>query len=229
MKINIKLFAILTAILVIASCKNSNDYTPINKSSNDQKSKTHEVVVKEIENAGVYSYVKVIENEEEYWIAISKSNIEVGQTYYYTGGSKMVNFKSKELDKTFDEVYFVDALRGHEKKKPDLSSLAKIEQPGGGTSIEEILSNPESFKNKAIIVKGKVVKVNRNILDRNWVHLKDGTYIEDKSSLTFTTSTDESSINVGDIVTLKGKITLDKDFGYGYVYPVLVEEAIVVK
>lgn len=230
MNINfLKIFGILTLVIAFTSCKKSNEYTPVNETTAEQKhNQTHKVTVKKIEDAGMYSYVQVQENDEEYWIAITKSNIEVGQTYYYDGGSKMLNFESKELNKTFKEVTFVDALRGHEKKAPKVAdTIEKIEQPEEGTAIEAILSNPETFKDKEIVVKGKVVKVNKNIMDRNWVHLRDGTRFEDISNLTFTTN--DSTIKVGDIVTLKGTVTLNKDFGHGYLYPILVEKGELVK
>ena len=224
----LKTFALLL-VLIITSCKDSNQYTPIKKSSIEENHyKTHKVVVKEVEEAGVYTYVKVLENEKEYWIAIARTPLELGQTYYFDGGTKMVNFKSKELDKIFDEIVFVDALRGHEMKSPDMkASIPVIEQPEGGTAIKEILEDASSFKDKEITVKGKVVKVNRNILDRNWIHLRDGTKYENKSNLTFTTN--DSIITVGDVLTIKGTVTLNKDFGHGYVYPILVEEAEVIK
>ena len=82
------------------------------------------------------------------------------------------------------------------------------------------MSDPESFENEEIISRGQVVKINNNILERNWVHIKDGTTFKDKTQITITT---KDSVGLGDIVTFKGKLILNKDFGYGYVYPVLIE------
>ena len=63
-------------------------------------------------------------------------------------------------------------------------------------------------------------------MDKNWVHIADGTQFEDKKSITVTT---QEIIKVGDIVTFKGKVTLEKDFGYGYVYDILLEEGELIK
>ena len=71
-----------------------------------------------------------------------------------------------------------------------------------------------------------MVKVNNGILEKNWVHIVDGTQFENKKSLTVTTN---ELIKVGDTVTFKGKITIDKDFGYGYVYDILLEEGELIK
>ena len=115
----LKILALLL-VIIITSCKDSSQYTPIKKPSIEENHyKTHKVLVKEVEEAGVYTYVKVLENEKEYWIATSSTKLEIGQTCYFDGGTKMVNFKSEELDKTFEEIIFVDAVRGHEKKSPE--------------------------------------------------------------------------------------------------------------
>ena len=67
-----------------------------------------------------------------------------------------------------------------------------------------------------------MIKVNSNIMDRNWVHLMDGTKGPDKASLTFTTI---ENIQVGDTVMLEGILAVNKEFGAGYVYPVIIEKA----
>ena len=77
------------------------------KQNIENSSNTHQVIAKAIEKAGIYNYVKVEENDREYWIAIPEKDIKIGETYYYKGGMKMVNFESKEL-KTYSciSIYF---------------------------------------------------------------------------------------------------------------------------
>lgn len=98
-----------------------------------------------------------------------------------------------------------------------------IEPCNGCIKISELYKNKQTHSGNTIEVKGIVTKFNPEIMDINWVHLQDGSEYNDLFDLTITT---ESIVNVGDTVTFKGKITLDKDFGYGYFYPVLMEEAI---
>lgn len=226
---SIALFYLLIICSITFNCKDNGEYHPVKTEKVSTKTDiTHKVIARNFENTGMYTYVEVSENNEDYWVAIPKGKIEIGRAYYYKGGMKMVNFKSKELNKTFDEVWFLQDLY---KKNPSLNNLGNsqnktkdeltiIQQPDNGTSIEKLLSNPESFKNEEITIKGKVVKVNKNILDRNWVHIKDGTTFKEKNQITITTNV---SVSIGDVVTFKGVITLGKDFGYGYVYPVLIE------
>ena len=71
-------------------------------------------------------------------------------------------------------------------------------------------------------MRGKVTKVNSGILGKNWVHIQDGTEAEGNFDLTVTT---QETAKVGDVVVVQGKITLNKDFGSGYKYDVIMEEA----
>ncbi|MEI7897164.1 MAG: hypothetical protein WCJ26_09020 [bacterium] len=59
-------------------------------------------------------------------------------------------------------------------------------------------------------------------MKKNWIHIQDGTEFSGKFDLTVTTDAEAA---VGQTITLEGKITLNKDFGYGYAYEVLMEDA----
>ena len=171
-------------------------------------------------------------------MAIPNTLVKVGETYYYNGGMVMKDFESKELVRTFDFMTFAEGIRtteqaveiknGNSHTNSDTSEVEAItiEKPANGTSLNELFSSKESFSAKAIIVKGKVVKVNNGIMDKNWLHIIDGTQFEGEKDLGITTL---DSVKLGDIVTFKGVITLNKDFGHGYVYPILMEEGKLVK
>jgi hypothetical protein len=74
-------------------------------------------------------------------------------------------------------------------------------------------------------MKGKVTKFNQGIMDRNWIHIQDGTSNEKNVDITITTN---DVVKLGDVITVKGTITLAKDFGAGYFYEVIMEEASVI-
>ncbi|MBK5257400.1 MAG: nucleotide-binding protein, partial [Vicinamibacteria bacterium] len=84
------------------------------------------------------------------------------------------------------------------------------------------------LKGKDVDVRGAVVKWNPDILGRNWVHLRDGSGSPERqdNDLTVTTS---DVVAKGDIVIVRGKVALDRDFTAGYAYPVIIEDAKVVK
>jgi len=71
-------------------------------------------------------------------------------------------------------------------------------------------------------VQGKVVKVNNGIMGRNFLHVQDGTGDANTNDLTVTS---KETAAVGDRVTVTGRVVVDRDFGSGYSYPLLVEEA----
>ena len=195
----------------------------------------HTVVVQEVIQATSYTYLKVKEADSEFWIAIAKREIEAGATISFAGGLEMKNFESKDLQRTFETIYFVgrivsggvpatqQSMSMPYQMKPELEKKeVSIEPAAGGITIGELFANRDSYADKTVLIKGQVTKVNRAIMDRNWVHLQDGT--GDSGGFDLTVTTDEE-VNVGDVVTFEGKITLNKDFGSGYSYEVLMEQA----
>lgn len=88
-------------------------------------------------------------------------------------------------------------------------------------SIAKLFENKQLYSGKTIKIKGKVTKFNPEIMGKNWIHIQDGTEFQGSFDLTVTSNIQTT---VGDIVTIEGKIALDKDFGYGYSYSVLMEE-----
>jgi hypothetical protein len=87
-------------------------------------------------------------------------------------------------------------------------------------TISNLLNNKKSFTGKIIRVKGRVTKFNPEIMGKNWVHIQDGSEFNGGFDLTITT---DQRVSIGDTLIFEGKIALDKDFGYGYFYNVLME------
>lgn len=96
-----------------------------------------------------------------------------------------------------------------------------VEPCDGCITIAKLLENKQSYSGNTIIIKGKVTKFNPAIMGKNWIHIQDGSEYKEEFDLTVTS---DVQVTVGDIVTFEGKIALDKDFGYGYTYKVLMEE-----
>jgi hypothetical protein len=97
----------------------------------------------------------------------------------------------------------------------------KIEPAEGVIKLADLFTNKKDYSGKTVKVKGKVTKVNPSIMGKNWIHIQDGTSFEDQYDLTITS---DFIPEAGTIITVEGKITLDKDFGYGYAYPIIMEE-----
>ena len=103
--------------------------------------------------------------------------------------------------------------------KVDLTGIKKAK---GGKTIQEIFAGKTVLNGREVSVRGKVVKYNAGIMNKNWLHIQDGTGAEGSNDLTLTTS---ASAKVGDTVLVSGKVTIEKDFGFGYKFAVIIEDA----
>jgi hypothetical protein len=110
---------------------------------------------------------------------------------------------------------------------PDLGDI-KIEKPAGGKSVAEVWAEKSALNGKEVVVRGKVVKFLGGIMGTNWMHVQDGTGSKAAGDNDLTVTTNEQ-VKVGDVVTIKGTLAADKDFGAGYRYAVIVEKAAVSK
>ena len=202
----------------------------------------HKIVVQEVIHATSYTYLRVKENEREYWMAVTRREIAEGATFYYKDGMEMKNFQSKDLDRTFESIYFVQNLSAQPsaamppmsmtgsmpqgKKVPAQDAKITIEPVEGGITIAELYAGKKTYEAKKVKVRGKVTKYNAGIMGRNWAHLQDGTKDGNNYDITITT---QDGVHVGDVVTFEGVVVLNKDFGAGYKYDVIIEEASLLK
>jgi hypothetical protein len=112
------------------------------------------------------------------------------------------------------------AIGGAPAAKP--VDLTGIKQAEGGKTVSEIVTGKADLAGKDVAVRGKVVKYNRGVMAKNWLHIRDGSGSEGTNDLTITTSTETK---VGDTVVAKGKVSINRDFGAGYKYDVILEDA----
>jgi len=89
-------------------------------------------------------------------------------------------------------------------------------------SVESINKEKAALSGKEVAFQGKVVKVNNGIMQRNFVHVQDGSGDANTNNLI---ATSKQTATVGQTVKVTGKVTLNRDFGMGYSYPLLIEEA----
>lgn len=250
MKISGSIIALVLSLL-LASCDSGPkviESEPVagNASSVSQEmpgaqipvNENHKVVVEEALNTEKYTYLKVKENDESFWIAIPKSAVEVGETYYYQGGLLKKNFASREYNRVFETIYLVSGISkqapGSEGGSAVDQALSRTKQPeapeppaavkraAGAIKISDLIGNLGKYDGKTVKITGKCMKINPMIMGRNWIHLQDGT--ANNFDLTFTTT---ENIPLGEVVTLEGTVAINKDFGAGYKYNVIVEGATV--
>jgi hypothetical protein len=198
--------------------------------------------VTETMESGGYTYVNVKTSSGTVWAAGPVTPIKVGDPVRFETGMVMRNFESKTLQRSFDEIYFVSAFdapmsKGATgqtntpgpmagiKKPAERADVGDVERAPGGQTIAEIQSGRKDLAGKTVKVRGVVVKFNAGIMGRNWMHIQDGSCAEGPCDLTVTT---DENVAVGDLVMIQGVLAIDKDFGAGYSYEAIVENAVMV-
>lgn len=191
----------------------------------------HTVTILEVLPTTKYVYLRVKEGQEEFWIATLKTEVSVGETYFYRGGLLKTNFESQEHQRVFETMYLVSSIvkADHGTQAAPMPqavniSETKLMEVKGSVKIAELVAHPEKYDGKTIQISGKCVKVNPNIMGRNWVHLQDGS--QDDYDLVITC---DVQIPVGHTVTMRGKVVRNKDFGSGYQYAILLEDGDLVR
>ncbi len=91
-------------------------------------------------------------------------------------------------------------------------------------TVEALNVEKAKLKGKQVAFKGKVVKVNNNVMKKNFLHVQDGTGKEGTNDIILTST---QTAKEGDMISVVGKVTLDRDFGSGYMYPIIIEDAVI--
>ncbi len=196
-----------------------------------------------------YTYVQVETDKGTYWAAAPQFEVKQGDQVQVDAGLPMSNYHSTSLNRDFDMVYFASSVTvngeptapeagaapaaggqpaalpaghpplGEHAATVDLGGIKKAED---GNTVAELFAGRKDFAGKAVTVRGRVVKINTGIMGRNWIHVRDGSGAEGTNDLTVTT---DAGAKVGDTVLVTGTAAVDKDFGAGYKYDLIVENA----
>lgn len=210
--------------------------------------------VLEVKDVDKFTYLRLETRDGEIWAAVLKASVKQGDNVTIQNAIVMQNFASKSLKRTFDHILLGtlagagssagtaagmgnsaasgaagssalgDAFSITPRQQPGAVPMAPVAKADGenAMTIAEIKAKADALKGKPVAVRGKVVKYNAEIMGKNWVHLRDGSATDGSDDLLVTTA-DKAS--VGDIVTARGVVNTDQDFGAGYSYKVLVEQA----
>jgi hypothetical protein len=197
--------------------------------------------VLEVKGVEVYTYLRLKTAQGEVWAAVNKAPVVKGAKVTLTNVMTMENFESKELKKTFPTILFAslegagpaagtgaaaaDPHAGMTKAPAEAIDVKVAKATGANAvTVAEVVSKADKLKDKPVRVQGKVVKYNAGIMGKNWIHLRDGSGSAADSSNDILVTTDATA-KVGDVITASGVVHTNKDFGAGYSYKVLIEEA----
>lgn len=196
--------------------------------------------IAETMNSGGYTYILLEKEGQKTWVAVPEMKANVGQDIALQPGHQMLDFSSKSLNRTFDKIIFspgptTDHIHeaagiGSKIAKINPQEKIQVEKASGDNAytVAELYGKSSSLDQKKIKVKGKVTKVSTGILSKNWVHIQDGSGNPDTGNHDIVVTTQDLP-SVGDTVTVDGTLYKDKDFGSGYKYDVIIEQASIKK
>ena len=200
---------------------------------------------------GPYVYVRLETEQGELWAAVNKEPLTVGASVKVYNVMLMENFQSPTLSRSFERIYFGSleppgtvppgntppaTAGGSTPPSPNEEQIgtpaavdAKVGVIGKATApnaytIGDLHAQQIGLAGRTITVRGVVVKYNEGVMGKNWIHLQDGTGKAAKGTHDLT-STSLDRVAVGDTVTITGTLRLDRDYGAGYTYPLVLEDS----
>jgi hypothetical protein len=202
-------------------------------------------------DASNYTYLRFETPDGEAWAAVPQARLEIGAQVIIVNPQMMSDFESKTLARRFDTIYF-GTLEGQGASSPMakggdnphgvkqggtggvVSSRDAIAAPievakaegATGRTVAELYAEKDDLSGKTVVLRGKVVKYSAGIMGRNWIHLQDGTGDATAGNNDITVTSSDTTA-VGEIILVQGTVVVDKDFGAGYRYAVIVEDATV--
>lgn len=239
--------AFASAMFIMFGCKGGADKAdaqPGTEKSSMAAASQLSGTVTETMNTGGYTYVQIDTGTKKIWAAGPETKVKVGDKVVMPPGAAMNNYHSKTLNRDFDTVYFVAAImKEGEMQTGAAPGMTPPGQPGVGSKISaskmeikagtikkakdgetvgDVYKNKQQLVGKKVAVRGKIVKFTPQIMGKNWLHIQDGTGAPGANDLTVTTA---ATVKQGDVALVTGVLAVDKDFGYGYKYGVILEDA----
>lgn len=232
-------FITVLAITVFQLTAVADDNKPPHAGMPGSGQKIHGKVV-ETMDAGNYTYVRVTDGTREHWAAGPKTSLNKGDMIAFSASMPFNDFHSKALKRDFKVIYFVNRIitdkPGQAVANPHAAAVADphtgmkqqhkaevkisgIKKAAKGKTVAEIFKQKNKLVGKQVRVRGKVIKYTPKVMGKNWLHIQDGT---NKKDLTVTT---KGEVKKGDVVLVKGKVALNQDLGFGYVYEIVLENA----
>ncbi len=207
-------------------------------------------VVAETMNSGGYTYARLTAGGNDTWIAGTEFPLKIGDAVQASVDMPMEKFHSRTLNRDFALIYFVRDValngralpvaaasaaagaaapamagsHGSDDPPPPATLIAPVAAAPGGVTVADVWARRTALSGKPVVIRGQVVKVNYEIMGTNWYHVQDGSGVVASGTHDLVV-TSSAQVKAGDVVTVSGVLTTDKDFGAGYSYEAIVEQA----
>lgn len=196
-------------------------------------------------DAGRYVYIQVQTVEKKVWVAAPAFDGDIGDGVLVPPGVPVADFQSRKLGRKFDMIYFVGDIRRVGETDgvtaPDVTSqdrmmhppmdelaeipavdIGRVEKADGGYSVSEIIAGRDDLAGREVVLRARAVRFTSNIMGKNWLHVRDGSGDEGANDLVVTT---DAVVKAGDLLLIRGVVRVDQDFGFGFKYDVIIENA----
>lgn len=208
--------------------------------------------IKEVISVSSYSYLRMATASGDKWVAVLKEDFTPGQTIDFAVNLVMRNFASKELNRTFDLIYFGQRqgkrsgnAESSAKDSPIPAPATTVEEPTAtlstglteplervpgpqGKSVAEIFSQKASLVGTEVQVRGEVQKLTEGVMGTNFLHIQDGSGTPEKKNHDIVVLVKENPPAIGTRATFSATVKLNVDYGSGYSFPLLLDEGKVV-
>ena len=202
-------------------------------------------VLKSMDGGG-YTYIYLQKKDrKKIWVAIPKAKVTVGSTIDLVPGEEMKNFESRALKRTFERITFSlgriapqgvrtgtfpEVASPGNKNSATVNETMTIARAEGSNAhtVAELYAQKNSLNGRTVLVRGKVTKVVPRIMKMNWLHIQDGTGSAGKKDHEVVVKT-KAQPATGETITISGTLLKDKDYGSGYRYDVIIDNAVIVK
>lgn len=206
-------------------------------------------------DAGEYVYLRIKTDKGDVWAAVPRTPIENGTEVTMSNPMPMTNFESSALKRTFALVYFgtlapaggaaapgaapspgaapatgADPHAGIGANTTSAAVTGPIAKASGADAqtVAEAWSGKDRLAGKTVTIHGVVVKYNGGVMGKNWIHLQDGSGDAKAGTNDIAVTTLDTAAK-GDTITVTGTVGTNRDFGAGYTYPVIIENAKIVR
>jgi hypothetical protein len=207
----------------------------------DPSSEAIDGTVAEAIDVPSYTYLRISLSGKggDAWAAVTTARLSVGAPVRVRVSTKMVDFASPTLGRTFPVIYFGVIDTDGEKAAPapphaapassreaPAKPVARAPGPNGRT-VAEAIAKRSALSGKTVQVRGVVVKVTAGVLGATFIHLRDGSGDPDAGTDDLAVSMKETP-QVGDVILVEGTLASDRDLGAGYRYDAILEHAQIV-
>ena len=149
----------IVSTIILTACSTSQYKVPA-----DLSPEAHVVKVEEVIQSNRYTYLKLSADGRTYWSAIGKAEVTEGGIYFWTQGTLMKDFESKDLKRVFDVIIFISdftdqpittsSLQANPHTASNQQTVGKkdikLTPAQNGITIEQLFKNKDQYNGQVV-------------------------------------------------------------------------------